>query len=125
MSELQNAYEALILKAAQDEAFREQLQKDPKGTLEAHLGTSLPPNFKVNIVTNTATELTLVIPPKLTDELSDETLEAVAGGGKGDDVLFSFLTFGIGCAVSAAKDSVGACRQRADEAERKRPFLRP
>lgn len=120
-----NPYEALLLKAAQDDAFREALIKDPKGTIQAHLGTSLPEGFTINIVENTATELTLVIPPKLTEELSDEALEAVAGGTKGEDVLFSFLTFGVGCAASAAKDSVGGCRQRWDEAERKRPFIRP
>ena len=123
MTDIQNPYEAIVFKAAQDEAFRERLSQDPKGTLEDFLGTALPEGFTVNIVENTATELTLVIPPKLTDELSDEALEAVAGGGKGDDVLFSFLTLGVGCIASAAKDSVSGCHKRWDEAERKRPFI--
>lgn len=112
MSEFQNPYEALMLKAAQDETFRESLLKNPKAALEAHLGTPLPEDCKVNIVENTATELTLVIPPKLTDELSEADLEAVAGGGKGSNIAYSFLTFGVGCAASAIVDSVQQCHDR-------------
>lgn len=125
MQDMPSPHHELMLKAAQDETFRQALLNDPKATLEAHLGTTLPAGFKVRVVENTATELTLVIPPKLTEELSDEALDAVAGGTKGEDVLFSFLTFGVGCVASAAKDSVGSCRQRWDEAERKRPFIMP
>jgi len=125
MTEMQNPYEAIILKAAQDEAFREALTKDPKATLEAYLGTSLPEGLKVNVVSNTATELTLVIPPSASGELSDDELEAVAGGAKRDDILFSFLSLGIGCLLSATKDSVAGCHKRGIEAETKRVYLRP
>ncbi|MNR86863.1 hypothetical protein D3C72_177200 [compost metagenome] len=126
MTDIMNAYQGLMLKAAQDEAFRDALHQAPKATLEAYLGTRFPEGFTINIVENSATELTLVLPPKLSDELSDEALASVAGGGsKGDDVLFSFLTLGVGCIASATRDSVGGCRQRWDEAESKRPFIRP
>jgi len=105
MTDTANAYEALLLKSAQDAAFREALIKDPKATLEAHLGTSLPEDFKVNIVSNTATELTLVIPPKLADELSDAQLDEVSGGDFG--LHGSLITLGIGCIISAAANAKG------------------
>lgn len=122
MIDSNTAYEALMLKAAQDEAFRESLLKDPRGTLEAFLGTQLPEGFKVNVVSNTATELTLVIPPKLSEELSDEALDAVAGGGKFVEVAFSIITAGLGCIISAAKSSIGECQMRNPRGER-RPML--
>ena len=80
MQDTQNVYQELMLKAAQEETFREALLGDPKATLEAYLGTPLPEGFKINVVENTATELTLVIPPKTSDELSEDDLADVAGG---------------------------------------------
>ena len=107
MPETQNPYQELLLKAAQDEAFREALIRNPKETLSQFLGTELPAELRVTIVENSPSELTLVIPPKLTDELSDEALEDVAGG-RGDllwklkEANWSLWTLGVGCAVSAA-----------------------
>lgn len=110
-----NPYQEVMFKAAQDEAFREALLENPKATLEAHLGIRFPETFKVNVVTNTPSELTLVIPPKQSDELSDEALEGVAGGVDArtfKDVTFSFSTIGVGCLVSAiaGKGNIGLCR---------------
>lgn len=112
MSDSANPYYALLSKASEDDAFREALIKDPKGTLQTCLGTSLPEDLTINVVTSKANELTLVIPPKLTDELSDDALDAVAGGSKGSNIFFSFYTFGVGCAASAIKDSVQQCEDR-------------
>lgn len=111
-----NPYEDLMIKAAKDEAFREALLADPKAALEAHLGTRLPEELTVKVITNTPRELTLVIPPKMTDELSDAQLEGVAGGQRDltetdADVMYSFMTFGVGCANSAIRlGSVKSCR---------------
>ncbi|MNX22588.1 hypothetical protein D3C86_525730 [compost metagenome] len=115
MLEMQSPYEALMLKAAQDESFRDALLKNPKATLEAHLGTQLPEGFTINVVENTATELTLVIPPKLSGELSDEALSAVAGGAAKRPVLFSVMTLGLGCLISAATETVDACAERSEK----------
>jgi len=107
MHETLNPYEDLLLKAAKDEAFREALLSNPKEALSQFLGTAFPAELRVNVVENTATELTLVIPPKLTDELDDAELDAVAGG-RGDvlyklqEANWSLWTVGIGCLASLA-----------------------
>ena len=107
MQETQNPYQDLMLKAAQDEAFREALLSNPREALAQFLGTELPAELKVNIVQNTPTEVTLVIPPKVSDELDDADLEAVAGG-RGDllfklkEANWSLWTVGVGCLASLA-----------------------
>ena len=108
MPQTLNPYEALLLKAAQDEAFREALIANPKETLSQHLGTALPTELRVNVVENSATELTLVIPPKLSGELDDADLDAVAGGVRKETltklkyVAWSIAGLGIGCLMSMA-----------------------
>lgn len=113
-------YPDVVLKAAQDQDFRDQLLKDPKATLQAHLGIQFPEGFHVKVVENTPDELTLVIPPKLSDELPDEDLEGIAGGGAfvdwmdtptGKNVTFSFMTVGFMCAISAAGGDLTTCRR--------------
>ncbi|MNR86870.1 hypothetical protein D3C86_525790 [compost metagenome] len=121
MPETMNPYQELMLKAAQDEAFREALLNDPKATLEAHMGIRFPETFKVNVVTNTPSELTLVLPPKESGELSEGELDGIAGGislRTSKDISFSFSTIGWGCVVSAiaGKGNIGVCRNAyADE----------
>lgn len=107
MQEMPNPYQDLLLKAAQDEAFRTALLANPKATLSQFLGTELPTELTVNVVENTPTALTLVLPPPLTDELDDADLEAVAGG-RGDllfklqEANWSLWTLGVGCLASLA-----------------------
>jgi len=107
MQESSTLQQDLMLKAAQDEAFREALLSNPKETLAQFLGTELPAELKVTVVQNTPTELTLVIPPKMSDELDDADLEAVAGG-RGDllfklkEANWSLWTVGVGCLASLA-----------------------
>jgi len=110
MQEPSNPYEALMLKAAQDEAFREALLQDPKGTIEAELRGPLPENLTINVVENKPNELILVIPPKFGDELTDDALESVAGGVNGDHVVYSIATLGFGCAASAVIATISDCR---------------
>ena len=108
MPQTQNPHQELLLKAAQDEAFREALIANPKETLSQYLGTALPAELRVTVVENSATELTLVIPPKLGDELEDADLDAVAGGGRSETLLklkyaaWSIAGLGIGCLMSMA-----------------------
>ena len=42
----------------------------------------MPDGLAVTVVENTDKQFHLVLPPVPTDELSDEALDAVAGGGK-------------------------------------------
>jgi hypothetical protein len=74
----------LIQRSLQDEGFRQRLLDDPKGTIEQELGSRLPERIEVRVVEETAQTIYLVLPSASPlgegGELSDQELEAVAGG---------------------------------------------
>ncbi len=69
----------ISLKAHRDPNFRAQLKSNPKATVEGILGSSLS-GISVSVVEDTDNAITLVIPPAASEELSEDQLEAVAGG---------------------------------------------
>ena len=71
--------EAVATKAYADSAFRASLKSDPKAAIEGLVGTSLP-DVSISVVEDSDTNVHVVIPPASSDELSEEQLEAVAGG---------------------------------------------
>ena len=80
----------IVQRSLQDDAFRQQLLADPKGTVEQELGTPLPEGVEVRAVEETADTVFLVLPSRSAGAgagggLSDQDLESVAGGGWGDD----------------------------------------
>ncbi len=75
--------EEVALQAMQDDDFRAALLKDPKAALAAEYGLdqSFFAGFSLRVEVEKPDEVLLVIPGKAADEeLSDDQLEAVAGG---------------------------------------------
>jgi nitrile hydratase alpha subunit len=74
----------LIERSLQDESFRQRLLDDPKGTIEQELGTQLREGTEVRVVEESAETIYLVLPSASPTgqggELSDQELDAVAGG---------------------------------------------
>ncbi len=70
-------------RAASDPAFREELLRSPKEVLSREFGTKMPEGAEIRVVEETPKTLYVVLPPQTsaTGELSEEELEAVAGGG--------------------------------------------
>jgi hypothetical protein len=72
-------YGQLVARAWSDEAFKARLLADPAAVL-AEEGIPVLPGVEVRAVENTDRVLYLTLPPKPSEELSDEQLDAVAGG---------------------------------------------
>ena len=74
----------LIQRSLEDEAFRQSLLADPKGTMEQELGNRLPESVEVRAVEETADIIYLVLPSASPlgegGELSNQELEDVSGG---------------------------------------------
>lgn len=68
--------------AVTDEEFREVLLADPKAAISKVAGETLPDDFKIRVIENDPKyAATFVLPPMLSDELGEEDLDMVAGGG--------------------------------------------
>ena len=79
MSENNPELAKIIAKAWRDPAFKAALIANPAAALKAE-GIDVPDGMTVTVVENTDKQFHLVLPPEPTDELSDEALDAVAGG---------------------------------------------
>ena len=80
----QEFHNELIVKALKDENFRKELIADPKTVVEMEMGKykegmKLPATLEIKVIEQPANALYLVL-PTMTDELSDEELDSVAGG---------------------------------------------
>lgn len=105
----------LIEKAMADEAFKRELMSNPKAAIAKEVGQELPAKLEIEVLEQTPTKLYLVLPMSESaenshnEELAEEQLEAVAGGGVGFPEDFSLPwktkfgcspgTIGIICSV--------------------------
>jgi hypothetical protein len=76
---------SLIEKAWEDEVFRQELLTNPQAVYLKETGHEIPEGFEIEIINETPGTIKMVlpqnpVPAELEDELSDEALEAVAGG---------------------------------------------
>ena len=84
--------EKIIRRAWEDEVFRAELLHSPRQAIEAAFGVTLPGNFHIRILEETEDKLYFVIPARPAnlssfDELSDDDLDAVAGGADTTDYV--------------------------------------
>jgi hypothetical protein len=81
--------------------YREALLKNPKLVVEGQMGGKIPDGVTVKAVEETPSTIYVVVPyvPKPGAELSDNELEAVAGGKGVLDSIGNVLTGGISGAV--------------------------
>jgi hypothetical protein len=96
MQEYAKQWGQLVARAWSDDEFKARLLAEPTPAL-AEQGIDIPPGIEVQVHENTSTVLHMALPPKPTEDLSDEQLDAVAGGGTGST---AGCLATIGCAVS-------------------------
>jgi hypothetical protein len=76
----------IINKAIENEAFKQELLSNPKTAISKELNVELPADLQIEVVEQTPQKLYLVLPLRVKleeeagEELSEEELEAVAGG---------------------------------------------
>ena len=78
----------LIDRAMKDDGFRQELVRDPKSVFERELGIHVPADMAIKVLEESPTTVYLVLPRRLANagvELSDEELQAAAGGASGWD----------------------------------------
>jgi hypothetical protein len=73
----------IITKAWKDRQFKQELLSNPKAVYERELNQKLPDSLQIRVVEEDSNSVYLVLPkaPEATEELSEEALEAIAGGG--------------------------------------------
>lgn len=83
----QNTKQKIIVRAMKDEAFRQELLKNPKAVLEREFRATIATEVSVQVHEDTPTSIHLVLPRKAQEdnlrELSDTELEKAAGGPTG------------------------------------------
>jgi hypothetical protein len=101
----------LIEKAWKDAAFHQALLTDPQGAVERELEAKLPAGLQVKVLAETPDTFYLVLPAKPdrapTGELTDQQLEAVAGGWSGNTECGSCGD--TACATFCAPTQMGCC----------------
>jgi len=73
----------IIAKAWKDEAYKQELLSNPKAIIEREFGVEFPADVNVQVLEENPTSLHFVLPispVSIAQELSQEQLEAIAGG---------------------------------------------
>ena len=78
---MQELKDTLIQKSTKDTAFRKSLLENPVQVIESISQRKLKDTVKVSVVEDSVDEITIVLPPQPSDELTDDELDNVSGGG--------------------------------------------
>jgi len=85
MNKRQQLEQQLIEKAMKDQSFRKQLVENPGAEIEAETGWKIPETVRITVLEEDPQTVYLVLPDALgmsgQNELTDEELNIVAGGG--------------------------------------------
>jgi hypothetical protein len=79
----QSIEQEIRVKSLKDPKFRQQLLENPKSAIEVAMGVNIPETLEIKVIEESANHLILTVPPALPESansLSEEQLEAVAGG---------------------------------------------
>ena len=106
MTEQKNALAQLFAACWKDEALKARFMADPKAVL-AEYDIPVPDGIDVKALEDDDRTLHIVLPRKPSDDLSDEALEAAAGGGidpdsPNPDILCSGSQINVGFIRSMA-----------------------
>lgn len=95
MTETAHPLAAIFEKAQSDPSFRERLLADPSAVLAGE-GITVPPGFTIVAVEDTPMRMHLVLPPASpTGEVSEQDLDAVAGGNSTLPGMSFLLKYGV------------------------------
>jgi hypothetical protein len=104
----EEALAPVIAKAWKDDKFKKDLLSNPKAVISEEFGVQIPDNVNVKVLEENANNLYIILPEKpVTSELSDEQLEAVAGG-----VCIPVAVLAGGIAAGATTGAIAAQGQR-------------
>jgi hypothetical protein len=84
--EIDNTIDIIMKKSSIDKEFRKRVIEEPEKVIEEVSGKQVPSEFKIKVIENyTGYDQTFVLNDYMSEELSDEELDNVAGGrGCGD-----------------------------------------
>ena len=97
IQEFTKQYGQVVAKAWADDEFKQQLLADPAAILQAE-GIPVPAGVEVRAVENTDKVVYLTLPPKPSEDLSDEQLDQISGGMSTAGSMGSASTAGSICA---------------------------